>query len=126
MPCSSIHWNNDGHFSLLIGNFANQMIALYGNQGHGLFIDSSQPAGVGQPSLLSLVFGCFFVDVDNAHPNPRLRPRWAASARFSEIVIDAAVPENGFWKTRPMNFARLRSGFPVGVRPPTKFKGMVT
>src|SRR5207249_1452565 len=64
MGIDAADYNHAGRDSLLIGNFANQMIALYRNQGR-IFIDAAQPAGVGQPSLLYLIFGCFFVDVDN-------------------------------------------------------------
>ena len=38
------------------------------------------------------------------------RPRRAAMARFSSIIMPAAVPIIGSWKTRPMNLARLCSG----------------
>src|SRR5947209_8255199 len=43
-------------------------------------------------------------------PRPRPSPRRAASARFSATVMFGAVPLNGFWKTRPISFARRCSG----------------
>ena len=46
----------------------------------------------------------------NAQARPRGRPRRAARARFSEIVMFAAVPLKGFWKTRPISLARRCSG----------------
>src|SRR5436305_10499999 len=40
------------------------MMALYHNEGRGLFIDEAATAGIGRPSLLTLTFACFFFDVD--------------------------------------------------------------
>jgi hypothetical protein len=57
-------YDDSGRDSLLIGNFANEMLALYHNEGRGLFIDDAASAGIGQPSLLTLAFGCFFFDYD--------------------------------------------------------------
>ena len=48
----------------MIGNFSNEMIGLYHNEGSGIFIDDAPRAGVGLPSLLTLAFGCFFFDYD--------------------------------------------------------------
>jgi hypothetical protein len=50
---------------LVIGNFSNEMIALYKNEGNGLFIDEAPASAIGRSSLLTLTFGCFFVDYDN-------------------------------------------------------------
>src|SRR5690348_14595787 len=49
----------------------------------------------------------------SAQPNPRDRPRRAASDRFSAIVRFGDVPLNGFWNTRPINLARRNSGHAV-------------
>jgi len=40
------------------------MMALYHNEGGGLFIDDAATAGIGRPSLLTLTFACFFFDFD--------------------------------------------------------------
>jgi hypothetical protein len=56
--------DGSGRESLLIGNFANEMLALYRNQGRGVFADEAPTAGIGVPSLLTLAFGCFFFDYD--------------------------------------------------------------
>jgi enediyne biosynthesis protein E4 len=53
-----------GRESLIIGNFSNEMLALYRNQGRGIFLDEAPTAGIGEPSLLTLAFGCFFFDYD--------------------------------------------------------------
>jgi hypothetical protein len=57
-------YDGSGRESLVIGNFSNEMLALYHNEGRGLFIDDAAIAGIGQPSLLTLAFGCFFFDYD--------------------------------------------------------------
>jgi len=49
---------------LLVGNFSNQMIGLYHNEGNGLFVDEAPSSAVGRASLLSLAFGVFFFDYD--------------------------------------------------------------
>ena len=64
MGIDAADYDGSGRESLVIGNFSNEMIALYHNDGHGLFIDDAATAGIGQPSLLTLAFGCFFFDFD--------------------------------------------------------------
>jgi hypothetical protein len=49
---------------VVIGNFSNEMMALYANEGNGLFIDEAPTSTVGRASLLTLTFGCFFFDYD--------------------------------------------------------------
>lgn len=64
MGVDAIDYDGSGRPSLVIGNFSNQMMALYHNEGHGLFIDDAPKSAVGRTSLLSLTFGCFFFDAD--------------------------------------------------------------
>jgi hypothetical protein len=40
------------------------MLALYHNEGNGLFVDEAPRSEVGRSSLLTLGFGCFFFDYD--------------------------------------------------------------
>src|SRR5262249_10642581 len=53
-----------GRSHLLVGNFSNQMLGLYHNEGTGLFVDEAPSSTVGRASLLSLAFGVFFFDYD--------------------------------------------------------------
>ena len=53
------------YYSLMITNFANQMISLYHNEGNGLFVDEAPRSEVGRNTLVTLGFGCFFFDYDN-------------------------------------------------------------
>src|SRR5438445_2662062 len=64
MGVDAIDYDGSGWPSLVIGNFSNQMMALYHNEGHGLFIDEAPKSAVGRSSLLTLTFGCFFFDYD--------------------------------------------------------------
>jgi hypothetical protein len=57
-------YDGSGHQSLVIGNFTDESIALYHNDGSGLFNDQSVDAGITLPSAQSLTFGCFFFDYD--------------------------------------------------------------
>ena len=57
-------FDGSGRPSLVIGNFSNEMIALYRNEGHGLFVDAAPATGVGEATLLTLAFGCLFLDAD--------------------------------------------------------------
>jgi len=47
-----------------VGNFSNQMLGLYHNEGTGLFVDEAPSSAVGRSSLLTLTFGAFFFDYD--------------------------------------------------------------
>jgi enediyne biosynthesis protein E4 len=58
-------YDRSGRPSLIITNFANQMISLYHNEGNGLFVDEAPRSEVGRNTLVTLGFGCFFFDYDN-------------------------------------------------------------
>jgi hypothetical protein len=64
MGIDAADYDDAGRESLVIGNFANEMVSLYHNEGGGLYIDDAASAGVGLPSLLTLAFGTFFFDFD--------------------------------------------------------------
>jgi hypothetical protein len=64
MGVDAADYDGSGRPSLIIGNFSNEMMALYHNEGTGLFIDEAPTSTVGQASLLTLTFGCFFFDYD--------------------------------------------------------------
>ena len=57
-------YDRSGRPHLLVGNFSNQMLGLYHNEGNGLFVDEAPSSTVGRASLLSLSFGVFFFDYD--------------------------------------------------------------
>jgi hypothetical protein len=65
MGVDAVDYDRSGHSSVLISNFANQMVSLYHNEGNGLFVDEAPQSEVGRATLVTLGFGCFFFDYDN-------------------------------------------------------------
>jgi enediyne biosynthesis protein E4 len=57
-------YDGSGQQSLIIGNFTNESMSLYRNDGSGLYTDEAAASGIGQMSIQSLTFGCFFFDYD--------------------------------------------------------------
>jgi len=65
MGIDAADFRNDGSIGIAIGNFANEMTALYVSQGDGLqFADEAIQAGIGPASRRALTFGVLFVDYD--------------------------------------------------------------
>jgi enediyne biosynthesis protein E4 len=64
MGVDSADYDGSGRPALLVGNFSNQMLALYHNEGNGIFVDEAPRSELGRSSLLSLTFGAFFFDYD--------------------------------------------------------------
>jgi hypothetical protein len=64
MGADAADYDGSGRASLVVGNFSNEMIALYHNEGGGLFIDDAPTSELGRASLLTLTFACFFFDFD--------------------------------------------------------------
>ena len=64
MGVDSADYDRSGRAHLLVGNFSNQMLGLYHNEGTGIFVDEAPKSTVGRASLLSLAFGVFFFDYD--------------------------------------------------------------
>lgn len=64
MGVDAADYDHSGLPSLIITNFANQMLSLYHNEGRGLFVDEAPRSEIGRDSLLTLGFGVFFFDYD--------------------------------------------------------------
>ena len=64
MGVDAIDYDGSGRPSLIVGNFSNEMMAVYHNEGKGLFIDDAPRSTIGRTTLLTLTFGCFFFDYD--------------------------------------------------------------
>jgi hypothetical protein len=65
MGVDAADYDRSGNASLIVTNFANQMVSLYHNEDNGLFVDEAPQSEVGRSTLLTLGFGCFFFDYDN-------------------------------------------------------------
>ncbi len=64
MGTDAADYDNSGRQSLLVGNFTDEGMALYHNEGSGLFADIAGDNGISRISLNSLTFGTFFFDYD--------------------------------------------------------------
>lgn len=64
MGVDAADYDGSGRQSVVIGNFTNESIALYHNDGSGLFTDEAATSGIGKISAQSLTFACFFFDYD--------------------------------------------------------------
>ena len=49
MGVDAADYDRSGHASVIISNFANQMLSLYHNEGNGLFVDEAPQFEVGAP-----------------------------------------------------------------------------
>jgi hypothetical protein len=64
MGVDAIDYDGSGRPGLIVGNFSTEMMALFHNEGNGLFIDEGPRSEIGRATLLTLTFGCFFFDFD--------------------------------------------------------------
>jgi hypothetical protein len=64
MGVDAADYDGSGRPSLIVGNFSNEMMAVFHNEGKGLFIDDAPRSAIGRSTLLTLTFGCFFFDYD--------------------------------------------------------------
>jgi hypothetical protein len=62
MGVDAADYDGSGRQSVVIGNFTNESIALYHNDGSGLFTNDAPSSGIGKMSAQSLTFACFFFD----------------------------------------------------------------
>ncbi len=58
-------YNNDGFPDLVITDLANQMYAVYRNNGDGTFTYDSYPSGIGRMTMMHSGWGVRFLDYDN-------------------------------------------------------------
>jgi len=64
MGVDAADYDGSGRPGIIVGNFSNEMMALYSNEGNGLFVDEAPASAIGRASLLRLTFATVFVDVD--------------------------------------------------------------
>jgi hypothetical protein len=64
MGTDAADYDNSGKQGLVVGNFTNEGMALYQNDGSGLFTDQAPTNGISTASTKSLTFGTFFFDYD--------------------------------------------------------------
>jgi enediyne biosynthesis protein E4 len=64
MGTDAADFDNSGLPGLVVGNFTNEGIALYHNDGSSLFTDEAPATGIARLSTKSLTFGALFFDYD--------------------------------------------------------------
>jgi enediyne biosynthesis protein E4 len=57
--------DGDGMSDIVIGNFAQEMSALFRGSSRGFYADDAAPAGIGMETLMYLKFGTLLLDFDN-------------------------------------------------------------
>ena len=57
-------YDGSGRQGIAVGNFTNESMALYSNDGAGIFTDEASQSGIGKMSAQSLTFAVFFFDYD--------------------------------------------------------------
>ena len=101
MGVDAADYDRSGRPHLLVGNFSNQMLGLYHNEGNGLFVDEAPASAVGRASLLSLAFGVFFFDYDlDGYPD-----LFAANGHIEEEI--GRVQPKVQYKELPLLFRNL-------------------
>ncbi len=104
MGVDAADYDRSGRPHLLVGNFTNQMLALYHNEGNGVFVDEAPSSSVGQASLLTLTFGVFFFDYDL----DGLPDIFAANGHLEEEIN--RVQPKVTYKQAPLVFHNLGNG----------------
>ena len=102
--------DNDGRGVVAVTNFSYEGIGFY-RWGSGLnFIDQAVPAGIGQPSLLTLGFGLLFLDYDLDGWQDLL----AVNGHIDDLV--ETVQTRLTYRQRPLLFRNRRDGrfLPMG------------
>ncbi|MEQ1353221.1 MAG: CRTAC1 family protein, partial [Candidatus Acidiferrum sp.] len=98
MGVDAADYDGSGWQGLIIGNFTNESMSLYHNDGSGLFTDEAAASGIGQMSIQLLTFGCFFFDYDlDALPDI-----FAANGHVSDDI--SVVQPNVKYAQRPSVF----------------------
>ncbi|HKW99228.1 MAG TPA: CRTAC1 family protein [Bryobacteraceae bacterium] len=101
MGTDAADYDRSGRADLLVGNFSNQMLGLYHNEGTGLFVDEAPSSTVGRASLLTLAFGVFFFDYDlDGYPDI-----FAANGHIEEEI--GRVQPKVQYKEPPLLFRNL-------------------
>jgi hypothetical protein len=104
MGADAADYDRSGRPHLLVGNFSNEMLALYHNEGSGIFVDEAPASAVGRASLLTLTFGVFFFDYDL----DGLLDLFAANGHIEEEI--GRVQPRVAYKQPPLVFRNLGAG----------------
>ena len=125
-------YDGSGRPSLVIGNFSNEMMALYHNEGTGLFIDEAPTSAIGQATLLTPHLRLLLLRLRPRRPARHLRRqrprgrrhRGACRPKVALRAAAAPLPQPGRQALRAGRTRRsgagLRSGRSWAAAPPTR------
>ncbi len=103
--------DGDGRSDIVIGNFAQEMSALYKSSERGFYVDDAAPAGIGMGTLMFLKFGTLLLDLDNdgwldvVFANGHIEPNIAELRRGQSY---AQIPQ--FFRNEGKGHFRLLTG----------------
>lgn len=108
------HFRNDSTLGIAIGNFANEMSALYVSDENELqFVDAAISTGFGPETRLDLTFGLFFFDYDlDGHLD-----LFGANGHLEEEINKVLAsqfyeqPPNLFWNAGPLAHGSANNEF---------------
>ncbi len=96
MGADAADYDRSGHPDLVVGNFSKQMMALYHNDGSGLFSDVASSTALSRSTFRDVTFGTFFFDYDldgfpdifavNGHIDPDIN-RTQSDLQFREPSV---------------------------------------
>jgi hypothetical protein len=127
MGIDAARYRDDGALGIAIGNFANEMTALYvATKNPMVFTDEAIPEGVGPASRLLLKFGIFFFDYDLDGRLDLLSANGHLEEEISKIQASQsyAQPAQLFWNSGAASAATFLP-VPSGKAGPDLFKPMV-
>lgn len=110
MGIDTARYREDGALAVGIGNFANEMTALYVEQNRSMiFTDEAVPAGIGPASRLLLKFGLFFFDYDLDGWQDLLTANGHLEEAISQIQKSQQYrqPAQLFWNSGPEHGCRF-------------------
>ena len=83
MGTDAADYDRSGRMHLLVGNFSNQMIGLYHNEGNNLFVDEAPRSAIGRASLLTPFIRRFSSSITISTATPISSPATATSKKRS-------------------------------------------
>ena len=113
MGIDAADFRNDGSLGIAIGNFANEMTALYVSQQQPLqFADEAIVAGIGPASRGALTFGVLFLDYDLDGRLDLLTANGHIEDEINKVQASQqyAQPPHLFWNTGGAGRPVLRAG----------------
>jgi hypothetical protein len=125
MGVDAADYDGSGRQSVVIGNFTNESMALYRNDGSGLFTDEAAISGIGKMSAQSLTFACFFFDYDL----DGLLDIFAANGHVSDDIsvvqpnVKYAQPPHLFQNKGKRKFAEVTASVGRALRRPIVGRG---